>query len=320
MASQRPSSNLYLLASLLSTAALVPTTSGLFIPNAWRQDSKNRQTDTIPSASSPESSDEIIIEEVDIEVNAIHQDTRPPWAREGGDINRNLHSNGRFIPLRIPAPDAASRQPSPEDLEKIKAHPHFFLDEPMPPTPTALKSLGEDADRLPDPVNSHERPIPTTALMAGISDPDDVPAFLRNKMLEDIAQLAEDQILNSESASSSIPTEIPQMTDAEEWVQIMDLDFPSLQMDSPPTLGDQSSTFYIRYFKGPTAWFERTSVLILGMLVLFLMAVGIVEMGECLLKKCRHARRRRRSRSKGTLRLDGDEKRLSAIVEVDEVE
>ena len=319
MASRRTSSNLYLLASLLSAASFAPLSQGFVIPATWKQQGREVQTDPRPDTLTADSRSDPIIKEVEIDIEVIHQDTLPPWARESrGAINQNLHAkNGRFLPTRIRKP--AARKPTAEELERISRHQHTFTDPPVTLTTAPSHLLWGDDDRLPAPIDPAERPIPTTALMAGISDPDDVPDFLRDQMLEDISRLAEDQISNAASSRSSAPATASSPTSADDWLQTMDLDFPDLSIDGPPDTSSRPCAYRLRYFSQP-AWFERTSVLILGILVLFLLAVGIVELGEALLKKCRRVRRQRLFRKKGQLRLDGDEKRLSAIVEVDEEE
>lgn len=304
-----PSSrNLFLLASLISTSAFIPTANGLVIPSAGLPRMRNEKPPARHSATSPAA------EEMDIEVIRISRYGHgskpksmegeanlklPKWAIEASTstltdtkhpdgLDRNLHDgNGRFLPIRIPKPSIQHR-PRP-----------YFRTPKRLPTPEILES---GITKQPDPL-----------------------ALVKSEILKDSAK---SEVLPSPDRSKTVfLTSMSHHhgdTVRTEWFHSEDVKMTPVKSDSFDSFSPSQQSLPLCggrvHFLSPTQWFERTGILIVGMLVMFVLAVGLVEIGEFVWRRVFKIRRRNRRGRKGALWLEGGEKRLSAIQEMDEEE
>ena len=188
----------------------------------------------------------------------------PSWALHAGSLAKDLYSSesSRLPRLRSSKPGV------------MLSHTTAF-----------------DEDRpLPTPVNSDELPIPTTALMHGITDPKKVPGFT--------------------SREPSTPTPA---VHCHGWRP--DSTFSTAEITELRNLGSvgEAPLSQLSWEPSPSEWYERTSSHIIGMIVLMVIAIIIVEIYENYLSCGRSKTRSRSSRGRERgLRLEGSERQLYA--------
>ncbi|KAL9616844.1 MAG: hypothetical protein Q9160_008334 [Pyrenula sp. 1 TL-2023] len=307
MTDSRSSRNLFLLASLISSSAFVPTANGLVIPSSGLSRMNKEEPPARHSATTPA--------EVKVDVEVVRTSRQrhgstlkdmggeanelPKWAKEvststladtshSDGLDRNLHDgNGRFLPIKIPKP-SVQRRPRP-----------YFRTPKKLPTPKILES---GITKQPDPL-----------------------ALIKSEILRDFVR---SEAQPTSDRSKTIPSTATFHHDADAvkagWLHIEDAKMTPIKTDTFDSFSPPQQSLPLCggrvHFLSPPQWFERTGILIVGLLVMFVLAVGLVEIGEFVWRCVFKMRRRNRRGRRGVLWLAGDEKRLSAIQEIDEEE
>lgn len=310
MADTRSLRNLHLLASLISGSALMPIANGLVIPSWWQ----SGDDDSLPvkATTSPTTSDRL---EVDVQNSREPLDppprhgshtwpAAPEWAKEtppdvsygsvSENLDRNLHEgNGRFLPNPVPKPSRSRPRPYFKSPKKL-------------PTPRLQWSGDFDS---PITLPPRRRPGHESAIQSDVTKQPNPLAALESKVLGDALR----------PLPTSLDLEYIPTTD-EDWLQITNLELQPIRADSfsPPKESLPPCGGRMHFLSDPQ-WFERTTVLVLGMLMLFFLAVGVVEVADSVWRRLMKLRRKWPSK-RGAVWLAGGEKRLSAIDEVDEEE
>lgn len=316
MANSRYSKSLHLLACLISSSALGSTANGIVIPSS-QHSWKNDDSSSAKSAASPpaHNSNDLHTSRQSHKVSKDESNVSPripAWARVSDrlsraseSLERNLHDgSGRFLPTRILKP-SARRRPRP------------YFDSPKKlPTPKVEWDQGIDL-----PASSRPKRRPVLKLVDPIARQPDPLAVLESKLLEDVLKSVNapsSEISEVITSSASLDHKSIVLNDGQLF-HVTDARFVPIKADSfsPPAESLPPCDTVLGFLTNPH-WFERTSVLVLAMLVLFFLAVGVVEVGDSIWRRLMKGRRRRWAGRRGAVWLDGDEKRLSAIQEVDE--